>query len=266
MRAILKFGLLAAAAAALTAAGPAAAAKLVFDISMTSQQTCVASVCSDDAAFVPYSRTLTLEWTATHVEDVTYDFNPPSGELSGRFTNILGPAFASGQADPDLLAASGLTDSDIAYGVGGGQSFGFLPQTASAASLGVSGSAGESDSYTDAHIADREYLLSLSYTGNALGPIGAPQTTAELFQMLAGVNGQGGFQVLGIGAINDIYYDTDTGDTLADNSVGLIRRGTATFDLADSAIPEPAAWGLMIMGFGLAGAALRRRRPSLTLT
>jgi hypothetical protein len=29
------------------------------------------------------------------------------------------------------------------------------------------------------------------------------------------------------------------------------------------AIPEPSTWGLMIVGFGLAGGALRRRRPTL---
>ena len=34
--------------------------------------------------------------------------------------------------------------------------------------------------------------------------------------------------------------------------------GTVSF--AGGAVPEPATWALMIMGFGLAGAALRRRR------
>ena len=29
------------------------------------------------------------------------------------------------------------------------------------------------------------------------------------------------------------------------------------------AVPEPATWGLMIMGFGMVGAMVRRRRPSL---
>jgi len=31
-----------------------------------------------------------------------------------------------------------------------------------------------------------------------------------------------------------------------------------------SAVPEPATWGMMIMGFGLAGAAMRRRRTVAT--
>ena len=33
-----------------------------------------------------------------------------------------------------------------------------------------------------------------------------------------------------------------------------------SFGTSEAAVPEPAAWGLMITGFGLAGAALRRRR------
>ncbi len=33
-----------------------------------------------------------------------------------------------------------------------------------------------------------------------------------------------------------------------------------------SAVPEPAAWGMMLFGFGLAGAALRRRRRSLAVS
>lgn len=31
------------------------------------------------------------------------------------------------------------------------------------------------------------------------------------------------------------------------------------------AVPEPATWGMMLLGFGLMGAALRRRRPRVTV-
>ena len=47
------------------------------------------------------------------------------------------------------------------------------------------------------------------------------------------------------------YWDTFT----ADNSNQV--------DVNITAVPEPATWGLMIAGFGLAGAALRRRRAAL---
>ena len=33
-----------------------------------------------------------------------------------------------------------------------------------------------------------------------------------------------------------------------------------------SAVPEPAAWALMLVGFGVIGAALRRARPTLTVS
>ncbi|MCS6986475.1 MAG: PEPxxWA-CTERM sorting domain-containing protein [Sphingomonadaceae bacterium] len=33
--------------------------------------------------------------------------------------------------------------------------------------------------------------------------------------------------------------------------------------MAGRAVPEPATWGLMIAGFGLVGAALRRRRATV---
>jgi hypothetical protein len=37
------------------------------------------------------------------------------------------------------------------------------------------------------------------------------------------------------------------------------RGGSYTGNLNFSAVPEPAAWGLMIVGFGLVGASMRRR-------
>jgi PEP-CTERM motif len=36
-----------------------------------------------------------------------------------------------------------------------------------------------------------------------------------------------------------------------------------TYTLSVSAVPEPAAWMLMILGIGITGAAMRRRRPGL---
>ena len=39
-----------------------------------------------------------------------------------------------------------------------------------------------------------------------------------------------------------------------------------SYQVNNSAAPEPATWGLMILGFGGAGAMLRRRRPGHALT
>jgi hypothetical protein len=44
-------------------------------------------------------------------------------------------------------------------------------------------------------------------------------------------------------------------------NVGLIEViDNITFDVADRAVPEPATWAMMIMGFGGVGAIVRRRR------
>jgi len=52
----------------------------------------------------------------------------------------------------------------------------------------------------------------------------------------------------------------DVGDT-SDASTDEIFYGTATLDLpASDFLPEPASWALMILGFGFAGAGLRRQR------
>ena len=40
---------------------------------------------------------------------------------------------------------------------------------------------------------------------------------------------------------------------------------TYNFELASPGVPEPATWGLMVMGFGGLGAILRRRRGSIAL-
>jgi hypothetical protein len=56
-------------------------------------------------------------------------------------------------------------------------------------------------------------------------------------------------------------YATDGTEVLADGNSFFIPaqfRGDVTF----SAAPEPATWGLMILGFGAIGTSLRRRRPA----
>lgn len=41
--------------------------------------------------------------------------------------------------------------------------------------------------------------------------------------------------------------------------------GAVTFTRIDGAVPEPATWALMLLGFGAAGMALRRKRAQLAI-
>ena len=43
------------------------------------------------------------------------------------------------------------------------------------------------------------------------------------------------------------------------NSDGAFQ-GTVKFNLAAAGVPEPATWGMMLLGFGLMGSSMRRRR------
>uniref|UniRef100_UPI00286B0922 PEPxxWA-CTERM sorting domain-containing protein n=1 Tax=Phenylobacterium sp. TaxID=1871053 RepID=UPI00286B0922 len=55
-------------------------------------------------------------------------------------------------------------------------------------------------------------------------------------------------QAWSTGTLNLYYWDENAGD-----NTGFV---TASI----SAVPEPVTWTMMILGFGLAGSALRRRR------
>jgi hypothetical protein len=63
--------------------------------------------------------------------------------------------------------------------------------------------------------------------------------------------------VAGSGGDGVSYQDFFGARSPLDSDVAFSIQGT-------SGAPEPAGWALMIGGFGLAGAALRRRRTALT--
>lgn len=60
------------------------------------------------------------------------------------------------------------------------------------------------------------------------------------------------FGATNAGGISKIFISNDSGGIEVDH---------LQYGLNGPGVPEPASWALMIGGFGLAGAALRRRRP-----
>ena len=80
-------------------------------------------------------------------------------------------------------------------------------------------------------------------------------TVFSNFQSLTGFSATGADFVSGINHLSVVV--TDTGPPSAFAISGL--SGTADFA---GGVPEPTTWALMLGGFGLAGAALRRRRAA----
>lgn len=89
-----------------------------------------------------------------------------------------------------------------------------------------------------------------------------PDTQTEISAGLASVTGGGPNYFLQIGSETDPMFATrwefssDQYFTLDDLTLGLENVGPG--------IPEPAAWIMMIAGFGMTGSALRQRRPKRT--
>jgi len=85
-----------------------------------------------------------------------------------------------------------------------------------------------------------------------------------------GGGGGGGFFFFAPGAFSTIGLHTTDGWPINDPDdptccYGNAGSGQLTVAYATSVVPEPATWALMISGFGLAGAALRRRRFTMAV-
>ena len=80
--------------------------------------------------------------------------------------------------------------------------------------------------------------------GSLVGQIGSTY-------MLLGANGT--FVAPTAGVLNLYYWDSNNGDNT----------GSIAFNIG-TAVPEPATWGMMILGFGAVGAGLRRRSAKVT--
>lgn len=99
------------------------------------------------------------------------------------------------------------------------------------------------------------YLFGDGAGSGGLGPLGVGDgyynTAAQSFANSGAFTGS--FTLGSASAVTFFLYD----DNLSDNSGGV--------SLAVAAVPEPAAWIMMILGFGAIGGLLRRKRTSTSV-
>ncbi|HEU4705241.1 MAG TPA: SdiA-regulated domain-containing protein [Sphingomicrobium sp.] len=90
-------------------------------------------------------------------------------------------------------------------------------------------------------------LLEVTQTGTVVSSFDLSGFKSLVDPMNAG----GKFEGLTLDDVGNIYLVSDDGDGL--NQSYLVKLGYG--------VPEPATWAMMMLGFGLVGGALRRRRP-----
>jgi hypothetical protein len=137
-------------------------------------------------------------------------------------------------------------------------------------SLDINGWTPGEISQTFADEAGQTYTVSFAYSRNAAGaadPAALAQVSAGgVIDPVTATDGQFG----------SVHTGPGTGMTWKTDSFTFVGTGSDTIDLkalngtnggvffdaisVTGSIPEPATWGLMILGFGGAGAMLRRRR------
>jgi hypothetical protein len=121
-------------------------------------------------------------------------------------------------------------------------------------SLAYTGGTGVSVELKIAGIADNRGPYTVLFNGTSIGQLNS-NTVTNAFQEVRLFN----FAVASglLQANNTVTFTTDGSDGYSVDYVALL--GTV-----GGAVPEPATWGMMMVGFGLAGASLRRRRQQAT--
>ena len=77
-------------------------------------------------------------------------------------------------------------------------------------------------------------------------------------------NSSGTTAVRGLGSCTNSSVGEIAGNTRVDYNLGFINGYLTAHGAATEAVPEPASWALMLGGFGLIGAAMRRRRTAVS--
>jgi hypothetical protein len=234
-----------ALALASVLAGPAAAATFVFDVTVT-------QIVDSANVFGPGLPVTRFETHAVPFSfQVSYEIGPvtevSSPFQSGEFYGGSAVATATPPAlEADLLAASGFSadQTTLSLGVVQNTYFGisYIQFQMTSPTLSTDTESAEADA-------------SIQGAGGLVGSPGGftPQKIDLMLRSLGPLSYQGEGQHL-------VFSPDGSAVDVANLAFYL---GTATYrsDLSDfGAVPEPASWALMIGGFALIGAALRRRR------
>jgi hypothetical protein len=234
-----------ALALALALAGPAAAAKFVFDVTVTGVQPggdFDGAYVRVESGIIPAPFQLTFTASGPFA---TGSYTPGYGNGGS-----VDAAATSTPLTPEVMAAAGVSGPPDYISIGlnrNSRGFDSLYMSSAIQIFDVAGGelVGQHDYfmglYARVRSAPHSDLIPYNYV------------TLDLFLRQVGVIG---FQEYGDNWLFDQPGHLDR--ILYSSYVG-----TATYrpDLSDAgAVPEPSTWALMIGGFGLAGAALRRRR------
>jgi hypothetical protein len=188
-----------------------------------------------------------------HAANVDIDL---SGATTGTSINGIGGAFAqtfSGQT----VAGSGVTGSPtnpLTLAPAGSIDVAFFDPGVSPASnslLSQPGNAAPLSLLLDSNADSLTFTAGFFDGGSVVGD----------FYSAAGVLvGSQSFSGSGYTVLSASGLGTFRGVTFRDNTDGAgLRFMNFSYNSVDNAVPEPATWALMIAGFGLAGASMRRR-------
>lgn len=226
-------------------------------------------------ALTPLSGQIQIQAQSIHrTEDGPLVYDAVSDQRSWTGTpTLLGPMHVFESFDEHLIQTQISTHTAADWSADGlsgsyGFTYGWTVQQGPGTLAGVTlDSLAPNWSYT--FVADRDGNFHMDY---ALKPLSETfgLVTYDILsngQVVAALDGLGGGQVDVALTAGDTYtfaianHDNLYRTAALGTYVGGVSSGFS-FKITESAVPEPATWALMVSGFGLVGAALRRRKAA----